>query len=102
MKVAVTYDNGNVLENFGNTKFFKVYDIENGETQCTEIVSSMGANSYELANMLAMMTVDALICGEIAENSITELTDEGIVIYSGCCGDADEAVNALVCGNLSF
>ena len=28
MKIAVTYDNGNIFQHFGRTEFFKVYEIE--------------------------------------------------------------------------
>lgn len=34
MKVAVTYENGEVFQHFGRTPQFKVYDIENGEATC--------------------------------------------------------------------
>ena len=30
MKIAVTYDNGNVFQHFGRTENFKVYEIEDG------------------------------------------------------------------------
>lgn len=28
MKIAVTYDNGNVFQHFGKTENFKVYEVE--------------------------------------------------------------------------
>ena len=28
MRIAVTYDNGNIFQHFGHTSQFKVYDIE--------------------------------------------------------------------------
>ena len=28
MRVAVTYENGNVFQHFGKSEFFKIYDIE--------------------------------------------------------------------------
>ena len=30
MKIAVTYDNGEIFQHFGHTEQFKLYDIENG------------------------------------------------------------------------
>ena len=31
MKIAVTYDNGNVFQHFGKTEFFKVYEVEDNK-----------------------------------------------------------------------
>ena len=31
MKIAVTYENGNVFQHFGHTEEFKVYDVEDGK-----------------------------------------------------------------------
>ncbi len=30
MRIAVTYDNGEIFQHFGHTQSFKVYDVENG------------------------------------------------------------------------
>ena len=30
MKIAVTYENGQVFQHFGHTEHFKLYDVENG------------------------------------------------------------------------
>ena len=32
MKIAVTYDNGEIFQHFGKTKTFKVYEVELFET----------------------------------------------------------------------
>ena len=31
MKIAVTFENGNVFQHFGHTEKFKIYDISNGK-----------------------------------------------------------------------
>ena len=31
MKIAVTYDNGEVFQHFGHTEQFKVYEVEAGK-----------------------------------------------------------------------
>ena len=33
MKIAVTYENGNVFQHFGHTEEFKVYDVEDGRSE---------------------------------------------------------------------
>ena len=40
MKVAVTYENGNVFQHFGHTEQFKVYDIEDGKVANEQIVDT--------------------------------------------------------------
>ena len=36
MKIAVTYDNGNVFQHFGKTENFKVYEVEMEEILAQE------------------------------------------------------------------
>ena len=43
MKIAVTYQDGDIFQHFGHTEFFKIYDIENTEIVKTEIVSTNGS-----------------------------------------------------------
>lgn len=43
MKIAVTYDNGNVFQHFGKTEFFKIYQVENNQVVSSEIISSNGS-----------------------------------------------------------
>ena len=40
MKIAVTYQDGDIFQHFGHTEFFKIYDIENTDIVKTEIVST--------------------------------------------------------------
>ena len=35
MKIAVTYENGQVFQHFGHTAQFKLYDVENGTVHLT-------------------------------------------------------------------
>ena len=42
MRVAVTYDNGNVFGHFGKTEQFKVYDIEEGKVSIEESGGHIG------------------------------------------------------------
>ena len=42
MKIAVTYEDGNIFQHFGKSKEFKVYDIENQEIISSQIESTNG------------------------------------------------------------
>ena len=42
MKIAVTYDNGNVFQHFGKTENFKVYEVEDDKVVSSEVIGSNG------------------------------------------------------------
>lgn len=102
MKIAVTYENGNVFQHFGHTEQFKVYEIADGKITDTQVIGTNGSGHGALAGMLSDLKVDSLICGGIGAGAQTALAEVGIQLYGGVSGSADEAVNALLAGNLGF
>ncbi len=102
MKAAVTYENGNVYQHFGHTEQFKVYDIEDGKVTGTQTVSTEGSGHGALAGLLSGLGVDTLVCGGIGAGAQNALAEAGIRLYGGVSGSADEAVNALLAGNLNY
>ena len=100
MKIAVTYDNGTIFQHFGKTETFKVYEVENNQIVSSEIVESNGSGHGALAGLLAGQNVDVLICGGIGGGAQAALADAGIELYSGVQGDADEAVDFYLKGEL--
>lgn len=100
MKIAVTYDNGNIFQHFGKTEFFKVYEVENNQVISSEVISSNGAGHGALAELLGNQSVDLLICGGIGGGAQTALAEAGIEVCSGVQGDVDEAVEAYLKGEL--
>ena len=65
MRVAVTYENGEIFQHFGHAEQFKVYDIEDGRILSSEVVDTNGSGHGALAGVLKALKVDALICGGI-------------------------------------
>lgn len=102
MRIAVTYENGNVFQHFGHTENFKIYDIENREIKGSEVVPTNGSGHGALAGFLAVNNVDTLICGGIGGGAQNALVEAGIKLYGGVRGNADEAVKALLDGTLAF
>lgn len=102
MKIAVTYENGNVFPHFGHTEQFKVYDIEDGKVTGAQVVDTNGNGHGALAGLLSELKVDTLICGGIGAGAQTALAEMGIRLYGGVSGGADEAVEALLMGRLAF
>ena len=102
MKVAVTYDNGEIFQHFGHTEQFKVYEVEEGKIVKSEVVDSNGAGHGALAGFLFDSGVDVLICGGIGGGAQAALAEAGIKLYGGVSGDADIAVRNFVEGKLDY
>ena len=100
MKIAVTYENGNVFQHFGKTESFKVYEVEDNQVVFSEVISSGDVGHEALAGLLANQDVDVLICGGIGEGAQAALAEAGVELCSGAQGDVDEAVAAYLKGEL--
>lgn len=100
MKIAVTYDNGNVFQHFGRTEQFKVYDVEDGKIVSSEVMGTDGIGHEALAGLLAERSIDALICGGMGQGAQDALAESGIEVCAGAEGDADAAVEAFLRGEL--
>lgn len=102
MRVAVTYENGQIFQHFGHTEQFKVYDIENGKILSSEVISTEGSGHGALAGVLTALNADVLICGGIGGGAQAALTAAGIRWFGGVSGDADQAVQAFIAGSLEY
>lgn len=102
MRIAVTYEDGNIFQHFGHTEQFKLYDIEDGQITGEQVVDTNGQGHGALAGFLTNAGVDALICGGIGGGAQAALAQAGIQLYGGVAGSADEAVQAYLAGNLGF
>lgn len=102
MKIAVTYDNGQIFQHFGHTEQFKIYEVSDGRILNGEVVNTNGSGHGALAGFLVQHGVDVLICGGIGGGAQAALAEAGIRLYGGASGEADAAVNALLAGNLGF
>lgn len=102
MRIAVTYENGNIFQHFGHTQQFKFYDVEDGKIVGEQLVTPAGSGHGALAGFLFAYKVDALICGGIGGGAQAALAQVGIKLYGGVSGSADEAAAALVEGRLQF
>lgn len=102
MKVAVTYENGEIFQHFGHTKEFKIYDIEDDKVVSARVADTDGNGHGALAGMLKEWKVDTLICGGIGGGAQAALAEAQIRLYGGASGSADAAVDALLAGNLEY
>lgn len=102
MRVAVTYEDGNVFQHFGHTEQFKVYDIEDDQIVHEMVMGSNGQGHGALAGLLAAVKADILICGGIGMGAQMALAEAGVKLYAGVTGSADEAVMKLIDGSLEY
>lgn len=102
MRIAVTYENGNVYGHFGHTEQFKLYEIVDGTLADARIIPANGVGHGALAGLLAEHGVDCLICGGIGPGARAALAEAGIRLYAGCSGGADQCVAELLAGTLEY
>ena len=63
MKIAVTYDHGQIFQHFGHTEQFKLSTVEDGKIVSSVVIDTNGSGHGALAGLLAEQKVDTLICG---------------------------------------
>ena len=100
MRIAVTYENGNIFPHFGRTESFKLYDAEGGKVIASEVVGANGMSHGALAGLLAENGVNVLICGGLGGGALAALQQAGISVYGGAQGSVDDAVAAFLAGSL--
>ena len=102
MRIAVTYENGQIFQHFGHTEQFKVYTIEDGKIVASEVIDTNGSGHGALAEVLKNLQVEVLICGGIGGGAQMALPSVGIQLYGGVSGDADQAVEAFLADELQY
>ena len=102
MRIAVTYENGEIFQHFGRTEQFGIYDVENKEVVMKQVLPSDGIGHGALADVLKKAGVDVSICGGIGMGARMALEKAGISLCPGAYGNADEAVKAFLNGALQF
>lgn len=102
MRIAATYDNGEIFQHFGRTEQFKIYDVEYGKITSSQVIDTNGAGHGALANFLKENNVDTIISGGIGGGAQAALNEAGISIYGGVSDSTDEAAQKLIDGSLEY
>lgn len=102
MKIAVTYEQGEVFQHFGHTSQFKIYEIEDNEILSCKVVDTEGSGHGALASFLVNQGVNVLICGGIGGGAKMALEEANIKLYGGVVGNADVAVASLLTNTLVY
>ena len=102
MKIAVTYENGQIYQHFGHSEHFKLYEIKDNQIAAQEVVPTNGSGHGALAGFLASHGVNTLICGGIGGGAQMALAQAGIRLFGGVTGSADDAVRAFLADALAY
>ena len=87
MKLAVTYENGQIFQHFGHTEQFKIYEVADGKIVSEEVVDTNGSGHGALAGLLARAVVVIDKAGKVVYTQLVpEITEEP---------DYDAAVEAV-------
>jgi len=100
LKIAVTYENGEIFQHFGHSEQFKVYSVEDDKVVSSEVIDTEGQGHGALAALLDELDIDVVICGGIGGGAQNAIAEKGIVLCAGQAGNADEAVEAYLRGEL--
>ena len=78
MKIAVTYEDGQVFQHFGHTAQFKLYEAQDGKILSSKVVDTNGGGAQ------------------------MALAEANIRLLGGVQGSADAAVEAFLSGSLAY
>lgn len=101
MKIAVTTENEQIFQHFGQCRLFTVYEVEDGRIKTKELLDSSGSGHSALAGLLSVSGIDAVICGGIGPGAVNMLGASGIKVFPGIEGKTDDAVKAYLSGQLA-
>ena len=102
MKIAIPCENGEVMQHFGHATEFTVYTIEDIKPIEKEIVTFDDTDHEKVAGGLKSRGVDLVICGNIGEGAHAAIDNAHMLLISGVTGNADEAVDSFLQGNLEL
>ena len=103
MRVAIPFENENIFQHFGETKQFKLYEVENGTVLSNQMISCGGFEGHEaLVQFLQLCKASVVVCGGIGGEARAALLSAGMVCYPGVIGRADDAARPFAEGRLSM
>lgn len=100
MRIAVSYENEEVFQHFGQSPSFKIYDLEDKKVVSSKVEATNGTGHRDLIPWLKERKVEVLICGGIGGMAIDLLSEAGIACCAGVTGKADSAVSQFLADSL--
>ena len=100
MKLAVSYENGQVSPHFGQSKQFQFYDVADGVATPGQVLDVPGAGHAAATAFLAQQGAQAVISGFVGGGARQALEQAGIALYPNVTGAAQERAQQLAQGTL--
>lgn len=100
MKLAVSYENGQVSPHFGQSKQFQFYDVADGVATPGQVLDVLGAGHAAVTAFLAQQGAQAVISGFVGGGARQALEQAGIALYPNVTGAAQERAQQLAQGTL--
>lgn len=100
MKIAVPYNEGNLDQNVGIAKCYKLYSVFEGKITGAEMLNSSDKGHYAVAAQLMAYGVSVLACKDYDEDVEKAMKLAQIEIFGGFEGEADRVVEELITGKL--
>lgn len=103
MRIAVAYDKGMIGEHFGHAEMFAIYEYQDADVnRCTKrLVETKELHGHQaMADLMLSERVDAVISGGMGAEAKSALLRYGIVPIAGFAGNADDAADLLILGQL--
>ncbi len=102
MIVAITEQDNQVFSHYGETRHFKLYEIENNQIQKSWVIDSGEYSHHTLATLLHNNNVDVLLCGRIGQPAVITLSLVNIKVYDLNEGSCDNVIKNFLEGKVSF
>ncbi|HHT77193.1 MAG TPA: P-loop NTPase [Clostridiaceae bacterium] len=98
--IAVAAENKKVTEHFGHCEHFVVFEAQDGQITGEKIYENPGHKPGFLPNYLHDLGVNVIIAGGMGGGAVDIFNEKGIEVIVGATGEAKDAVNAYLIGEL--
>ena len=102
MVVAITYnkETAEVGEHFGHAEYFKLYEIWDNKVVESAVIEPFGQGHEAVVQTMEDYMVTVVICRGIGDGAIQGLNALGISVCPNVEGQADDALEAFLNGQL--
>ena len=100
IKIAIPTFGTRVSPRFDCAQVLLVVTVDDGKPSAREELATPDWAPHERINKLLQLGVDTVICGGIDRWSVESLRSAGVTIYGWVAGEVDDALAALLRGDL--
>jgi len=100
MKIAVPSSGKKICEHFGHCENFNLFEAQDGRIISEKSVPNPGHKPGFLPNFLADMGVTVVVAGGMGGGAVTIFEERGVEVVAGASGDARDAVERFLKGEL--